>query len=102
MNDTLDFSKSIPPEKLALIFKDYFEQHMAAYYMLKGMELISFNNVDIDRSSIIYSIRVLDPSQKERLLDILQRRSATVNIYGKIITPEVFMNGDLLCITIKK
>lgn len=100
--NTLDFSKNIPPGTLARIFKDYFEQHMAAYYMFKGVDFVSINSIDMDKASIMYSVKVLDTEQKDKLVENLQRRSGTINIYGKEIKPDVFLNGDLLCITIHK
>ncbi len=100
--NSIEFSKNIPPETLAQIFKDYFEQHMAAYYMFKGVDFVSINKVDMDKASIMYSVKVLDESQKLRLMDNLQKQSGTVKIYGYDVTPEVFINGDLLCLTIKK
>lgn len=100
--NSLEFSKNIPPEKLAQVFRDYFEQHMAAYYMLKGVNFVSINSIDMDKASIMYSVKVLDDDQKYKLVDYLQRQSSTVNIYGYNVTPEVFINGDLLCLTIKK
>ena len=100
--NSLEFSKEIPPEKLALIFKDYFEEHMAAYYMLAGVDFVSINEVNMDKASIIYSVRVLNPEQKERLVENLRRHSTALNVYGHIIIPEVYLNGDLLCISITK
>lgn len=100
--NTLEFSKNIPPETLAQIFKDYFEQHMAAYYMFKGVDFVSINSIDMDKASIMYSVKVLDTKQKDKLVDNLRRRSSSVNIYGREIKPEIFLNGDLLCITIRK
>ena len=100
--NTLEFARSIPPEKMATIFKDYFEEHMAAYYMLKGVDFVSINNVDIDKASIMYSVKVLDDNQKDALLENLQRTSTALNIYGQKIIPDIYINGDLLCITITK
>jgi len=100
--DTLEFAKNIPPETMARIFRDYFEQHMAAYYMLKGVEFVSLNSVDINTSSIIYSVKILNEEQKEHLLKYLQKESIGLNIYGKQIMPDIYINGDLLCITISK
>ena len=100
--NSIEFSKNIPPETMAYIFKDWFEQHMGVYYMLKGVDFVSINNVDANKASIMYSVKVLDNVQKDSLLQQLQQRSACINIYGKVIIPEIFINGDLLCITIKK
>lgn len=102
INDSVEFSKNIPPEQLAVIFKDYFEQHMAAYYILKGVEFVTVNKVDVDKASIMYSVRILNENQKEELVEKLKRRSGSISIYGHMITPDIFLNGDLLCITIKK
>jgi hypothetical protein len=100
--NTLEFAKEIPPEKLALIFKDFFEEHMAAYYMLAGVDFVSINEVSMDKASIIYSVKVLNPDQKEKLVENLQRNSTALNIYGHTIVPEIYLNGDLLCISITK
>jgi hypothetical protein len=100
--NTLEFSKNIPPEKLATIFRQYFEEHMAMYYMLKGVDFVSINNVDTDSTSIMYSVRVLDEIQKDELVKKLQNKSTAVNIYGHVVYPEIYINGDLLCITIRK
>lgn len=100
--NTLEFSKNIPPEKLANIFRNYFEEHMAVFYMLKGVDFVSINSVDTDTASIMYSVRVLNPEQKNTLVETLQRKSTAVNIYGHTIIPDVYLNGDLLCITVRK
>ena len=102
MMDNLEFAKNIPAEKLAEIFKDFFEQHMAVYDMLKGVEFVSLNSVDIDTASIIYSVKVLDSRSKDNLMHKLQSSSGSLNIYGHTYAPQIFMNGDLLCITINK
>lgn len=102
MMDTLEFAKSIPAEKLAEIFRDYFEQHMAVYDMLRGVEFISLNSVDIDNASIIYSVKLLDDEDKNDLLNRLKNTSSLLNIYGRVYEPNIFLNGDLLCIMIKK
>lgn len=100
--DNIDFIKNIPAEKLAEIFKNYFEQHMAVYDMLKGVKFISLNSIDVDNASLMYSVKVLDTESKDSLMRKLQSSSASLVIYGKQFTPNVFMNGDLLCITISK
>jgi hypothetical protein len=100
--DNIDFIKNIPAEKLAEIFKNYFEQHMAVYDMLKGVKFISLNSIDMDNASLMYSVKVLDTESKDSLMRKLQSSSASLVIYGKQFTPNVFMNGDLLCITISK
>ena len=100
--DTLEFAKEIPAEKLAEIFKDYFEQHMAVYEMLRGLHFVSINSININAASIIYSVKLLDESYKNNLLRKFSLDSGSVTIYGKKCIPDVYMNGDLLCITIKK
>lgn len=100
--NTLEFAKNIPAEKLALIFKDFFEQHMAVYDIARGVEFVSLNDVSFNTASITYSIKVLDDKAKDNLLHKLQSSSGTLTIYGKTYTPDIFMNGDLLCITINK
>lgn len=100
--DTLEFAKEIPAQKLAEIFRDYFEQHMAVYDMLKGVEFGSINSVDMDKASIIYSVKVLNQRDKDNLLNKLTDSSISLNMYGRSYTPSVYINGDLLCITIDK
>lgn len=100
--NTLEFAKDIPAEKLAEIFRDYFEQHMFAYNLLRGVNFVSLNNVSFDKASIIYSVKVLNNEDKDKLVNNLISKSGSLNIYGKLYTPEIYLNGDLLCITIKK
>lgn len=100
--NTLDFVKDVPAEQLALIFKDYFEQHMFAYDLLRGIQFGGINSVDINTASIMYSIKLIDEDDKDILLNHLKSKAGSLNIYGKHYVPEIFINGDLLCITIKK
>lgn len=102
MMDTLEFAKNIPAKTLAEIFKNYFEQHMAVYDMLRGLEFVSLNSVDIDKASIIYSVKLLDSRDKDNLVRKLDSTSGLLNIYGRVYTPKIFLNGDLLCIMINK
>lgn len=99
--NTLEFVQDVPAEQLALIFKNYFEQHMFVYNLLKGMEFVKLNSINMDTASIMYSVKVLDTDDKEKLIRQLNR-AGSLNIYGKHYTPEIYLNGDLLCITIKK
>lgn len=99
--DTLEFGKNISNENLAEIFKNFFEQHMATYELLKGIQFSSLS-VDIKKASIIYSIKVLDEKEKEILLNKVQDISGSLLIYGKNYNINTFMNGDLFCITINK
>ena len=100
--NTLEFAKNIPAEKLAEIFKDFFEQHMAVYDMLRGVEFISINSVNIDTASIMYSIKLLNEKDKNNLLEKLSGSCKDIVMYGKQYHPHIFLNGDLLCITIYK
>lgn len=100
--DTLQFAQNIPAEELAQIFKDYFEQHMFAYDLLRGVKFVSLNSVSFDKASIMYSVKLLNPEEKDRLVECLNSKSASMNIYGRDYTPKIFANGDLLCITIEK
>lgn len=100
--DNIEFVKNIPAEQLARIFKDFFEQHMVAYDLLKGVQFFSLNSVDMNTASIMYSVRLLDVEDKDKLVEHLQSRCGCLTMYGKTYTPEIFLNGDMLCITIKK
>ena len=96
----VEFSNQIPSDQLIEIFKDFFEQHIATYDLLKGIEFIKINNITIDKSSIMYSVKLLDDEDKEKL--VRQLNNLPLTVYGKTYTPSVFLNGDLLCITIEK
>lgn len=100
--DSIEFAKGIPPETLAKIFKDWFEYHMAAYYISKGMPCGTIHNVDVSETNIIYNIHILNEEDKEEIERMLQEANTTVSYYGIDIKPNVFINGDLLCISIKK
>lgn len=100
--NNIDFAKEIPAAQLAEIFKSYFEQHMIAYGILRGVEFVSLNEVSIDKASITYSVKLLDTEDKEKLLRNLQSNSSNIIMYGKSYQPRVFINGDMLCITIQK
>ena len=102
--NTLEFAKDIPAEQIAEIFRNYFEQHMMVYDMLRGVQFVNINKVETDpnRASIIYSIKLLDSRDKENLERKLRLSSGSLNIYGQTYTPQIYMNGDLLCISIKK
>jgi hypothetical protein len=99
--NTIEFVKDIPASTVAAVFKDYFEQHMLVYDLLKGVDFVSLNDISINEASIMYSIKLNDEN-KDRLIKRFQSASASLMIYGKTYTPEIFLNGDLLCITIKK
>ena len=96
----VEFSNQIPSDQLIEIFKDFFEQHIATYDLLKGIEFIKINNITIDKSSIMYSVKLLDDEDKEKI--VRQLNNLPFTIYGKTYTPSVVLNGDLLCITIDK
>ena len=100
--DTVEFSRSIPPEMMATIFKNYFEQHMAAYYMCRGLNFVTINVSDVDKASIMYSVKLMDQDQKDHIVNSLRHSSANLRVYNAIIKPDIFINGDLLCITLHK
>ena len=100
--DTIEFTKGVPIEQVATIFRDFFEAHMVAYDMLRGVEFNSLNSISMNAASIIYSVRLLDNEDKERLVKALNSKAASLVIYGNKYTPKVYLNGDLLCIEIDK
>ena len=57
--DSIEFSKQIPSEQLAIIFKDFFEQHMLIYDILRDIQFVTISEVSFDKSSIIYSVKLL-------------------------------------------
>ena len=100
--NTLEFVKNVPAEQLALIFKDYFEQHMFTYDLLRGIQFGGINSVDINTASIMYSVRLIGNEDRDTLIKHLNSKAGSLVIYGKHYVPEIYYNGDLLCITIKK
>ena len=54
----IDFSHNIPSDQLLNIFKNFFEQHMVAYDLLKDIDLVNFK-VTEDVSSIFYSVKIM-------------------------------------------
>lgn len=100
--NTVDFVKDIPAEQLALIFREYFEQHMFAYDLLRGIQFVKLNSINIDTASIMYSVKLLDNENKDKLVKHLNSKAGSLIIYGRQYIPEIYLNGDILCITIKK
>lgn len=98
--DAIEFSNQIPSDDLVRIFKDFFEQHMLAYDILSGIQFVTINNITMNKSSIIYSVKLLQEEDKQKIIRYVNNLPLT--IYGKKYTPHVFLNGDLLCITIDK
>lgn len=100
--NTLEFVKDVPAEQLASIFKDYFEQHMFTYDLLRGIRFGGIYSVDINTASIMYSVKLIGNEDRDILISHLKSKAGSLIIYGKHYTPDIYYNGDLLCITIKK
>ena len=96
----IDFSHNIPSDQLLNIFKNFFEQHMVAYDLLKDIDLVDFK-VGEDTSSIFYSVKIMKESDKERIQNMICN-NISITVYGNTYTPSIYLNGDLLCITFKK
>lgn len=96
----VDFSHNIPSDQLLNIFKNFFEQHMVAYDLLKDIDLVDFK-VGEDTSSIFYSVKIMKESDKERIQNMICN-NISITVYGNTYTPSIYLNGDLLCITFKK
>ena len=60
----IQFSNQVPSDQLILIFKDFFEQHIAAYDLLKGIEFVRRNEITMNKSSIMYSVKLLEDEDK--------------------------------------
>lgn len=100
--NTYEFVKDIPAEKVAEVFKSYFEQHMFTYDLLRGVQFGGIKSIDVNAASIMYSLKLLDTTDKDLLIKRLNSKAASLIVYGQHYTPEIYCNGDLLCITIKK
>lgn len=98
--DLVQFGKKIPPEQLVEIFKSFFNEHMVAYDLVRGVELSSVNVITEEKSSIKYSIKLLNEADRDKLSQSLT--DISIDVYGKQYSPQIFINGDLLCITIVK
>lgn len=97
-----EYSQQIPASDLLIIYRDWFQQHMLTYNLLKKLETVTIHNVSFDQASIIYSIRLFSDKEKRDIEAILKNDRVKINIYGNDYTPHIYMNGDLLCITINK
>lgn len=95
----IEFSDKVPSEQLAIIFKDFFNEHIAAGYALTGIDIGDIN-VTSDSSSIMYSVRMLPQDNRDKLVQ--QIHNLHISVYGQIYIPNVYIEGDLLCITFKK
>lgn len=102
MMDMIEFSKCIPPDKLAMIFKDFFEEHIAAYYIFKGLNFIKLSQVDINKISIVYSAELMDDENKQKLVYQLQNQPLSVSVYGHVFIPSINIVDDIIYITINK
>lgn len=100
--DTLQFSSDINPNTLAKVFQDFFEQHMVAYYIAKGVGTGRIHSVDMNKASIIYNIHILTDNDAEIIRNYLDNLNGRVTVFGHNIKYTYCINGDLLCITIQK
>lgn len=94
--DMIQFSKSLPD--ILSIFKNYFEEHVVAYNLLRGVDFVKINDVVTDESSIVYSVELLDDEDINRL--IKYSNNIRVDIYGKTYKPNIYLNNGLLHINI--
>ena len=102
VSNMVECSNNIPSTQLLTIFKNFFEQHMIAYELLKDIDLVDFRvDTNADTSSIFYSVKIMKESDKERIKSMICD-SLSITAYGHTYTPSVYLNGDLLCITFKK
>lgn len=96
--DFIEFSKTIPVDKLMELFKSHFEEYILAYYVLQGVEFIKINDITINESSIIYSIELVKEEDRQRIVQL--SNNIKLNIYGKELIPNVYIDGDLLYICV--
>lgn len=75
---------------------------MFTYNLLREVQFIKINSININSASIMYSVSLLDNDNKEELVNRLNSKAGSLIIYGKHYIPHIYLNGDLLCITINK
>lgn len=98
--DMIEFSSAVPSEQLAIIFNKFFNEHIAAYGVLNSIQYVSMNVITDEKSSITYSVKLLEDEDKEKLLSHLN--NITIGAFGGMYRPSVYLNGDILCVTFKK
>ena len=73
-------------------------------YVIWDLETMTHTFKDLDSEYGLFNIEINDindiDEDKEKLVN--QLNNLPLTIYGKTYTPSVFLNGDLLCITIDK
>ena len=98
--DAIEFSNQIPSDDLVRIFKDFFAQNMIPYVNQTVIAFFKINKITMNRSSIIYSVKLLQEEDKQKIIKYIN--NLPLMIYGKKYTPHIYIEGDLLCITIDK
>ena len=80
----VQFSNQVPSDQLMLIFKDFFEQHVVAYDILKGIKFNGINSIDFNKSSIVYSVKLLSDKNKEQLVNNLNGITLNISIFPEL------------------
>lgn len=96
--DFIEFSKTIPVSKLLDIFKNYFEEYAIVFNVLQDIEFEKINDIAVDKSSIVYSVRLKNEEDKQRLLETIN--DLNVEMYNRKFTIHIQIDGDLLYIYI--
>ena len=71
--DMMKFSEKVPSEQLAIIFKDFFNEHIAAGYALTGINIGDINVITDNKTSIMYSVKMLPQDNRDKLVNHIQK-----------------------------
>ena len=98
--NTVEFCSMHPSNSIEMLFKEHFPEFMAAYDILEGVRFYRIDNIDINKSIIIYSI-TLEGQDVNKLLTILNR-TPIINSLGSCYSTNAWIDGGLLYIKLNK
>ena len=96
--DIVNFSKQIitNKEKLQSIFTNYFDQHVAMYYLASKIPVQI--STEVDSAEIKYMVK---PERIDELQSIIDCLSRPVSIYDKTFIPDITILDEYLVLILK-